>query len=214
MARAVARKKGVELDDRPVRQRILASASRAFAENGYARTGTREIAARARVSKRELYALFGDKRALLTACVMTRLERIRPPTELPPARTRAELVEQLTGVGSAILRAIGAPEAVAMIRLAVVEAEQSPDVASAIDGVRASNLLLLTRIFETAQAARLVGPGAPASMASQFLGLLWGNLLLELLLGLAELPGASALEDRAREAAWAILTLHDAGGGP
>src|SRR5215813_9802668 len=213
MARAVVRKKRMKVDDQPMRQRILSSASRAFAENGYVGTGTREIAARARVSKRELYALFGDKRALLTACVMTRVERIRPPADLPPARTRAELAEQLTRIGIAILREVGAPEAVAMIRLAVIEAEQSPEVASAIDGVRTSNHELLARIFETAQATGLVGPGTPMSMASQYLGLLWRDLLLRLLLRSAELPSPSALEDRARSAAQAVLALHEADGG-
>ena len=203
----------MELDDRPVRQRILSSAFRAFAENGYAGTGTREIAAGARVSKRELYALFRDKRALLTACVMTRVELIRPPTDLPAARTRAELEEQLTKIGTAILRAVGAPEAVAMIRLAVVEAEQSSEVASAIDGVRTSNNELLTRIFVAARGRGLVGRGKPESMASQYLGLLWRDLLLCLLLRTAELPSASALEDRAREAARAVLAVHAADGG-
>ena len=203
----------MEPDDRPMRQRIILSASRAFAENGYAGTGTREIAARARVSKRELYALFGDKRALLTACVMTRVERIRPPTDLLPAQSRAELEEQLTRIGTAILRAVGAPRAVAMIRLAVVEAEQSPEVAAAIDRVRASNNELLTRIFEAAQTKGLVGRGRPESMASQFLGLLWRDLLLGLLLRSAELPSASALEERARETARAVLALHGADAG-
>ena len=202
----------MELDDRPVRQRILSSAFRAFAENGYAGTGTREIAAGARVSKRALYALFRDKRALLTACVMTRVELIRPPTDLPAARTRAELEEQLTKIGTAILRAVGAPEAVAMIRLAVVEAEQSSEVASAIDGVRTSNNELLTRIFVAARGRGLVGRGKPESMASQYLGLLWRDLLLRLLLRTAELPSASALEDRAREAARAVLAVHAAHG--
>jgi len=182
----------MELDNRPVRQRILSSASRAFAENGYAGTGTREIAARARVSKRELYALFRDKRALLIACVMTRVERIRPPTDLPAARTGAELEEQLSKIGTAILREVGAPEAVAMIRLAMVEAEQSPEVA---------------------RGRGLVGRGKPESMASHYLGLLWRDLLLRLLLRTAELPSASALEDRAREAARAVLAVHAADGG-
>jgi AcrR family transcriptional regulator len=209
----MARKKRMDLDDRPVRQRILSSAARAFAESGYAGTGTREIAAKARVSKRELYALFGDKRALLTACVMTRVERIRPPADLPAARTRAELEEQLTKIGTSILREVGAPEAVAMIRLAVVEAEHAPEVASAIDGVRTSNNELLARIFEAARERGLVGRGKPESMASQYLGLLWRDLLLRLLLRTAELPGAPALEDRAREAARAVLAVHAANGG-
>ena len=213
MASTVARKKRRKLDDRPVRERIVSSAFLAFVEGGYAGTSTREIAARARVSKRELYALFGDKRALLTACVMTRIERIRPVTALPAARTPEELAQQLTRIGTTILREIGAPGPMAMIRLAVVEAEQSPDVARAIDRVRATNLELLSRIFEAAQARGLVGRGIPVSMASQYLGFLWGDLQLRLLLRTAELPSASALEDRAREASRAVLALHDAARG-
>ncbi len=44
------------------RDRILAAALQALAESGYAATSTLEIATRAQVSKRELYALFGNKR--------------------------------------------------------------------------------------------------------------------------------------------------------
>ena len=47
------------------RQRILGAALSAFMEGGYAQTSTLEIATRARVSKRELYALFGNKEAML-----------------------------------------------------------------------------------------------------------------------------------------------------
>jgi hypothetical protein len=51
------------------------------------------------------------------------------------------------------------------------------------------------------------------SMASQYLGLLWRDLLLRLLLRSAELPSPSALEDRARSSAQAVLALHDADRG-
>jgi len=44
-------------DESPARTRILDAAFGAFSESGYARTSTLEIATRARVSKRELYAL-------------------------------------------------------------------------------------------------------------------------------------------------------------
>ena len=59
----------------------------------------------------------------------------------------------------------------------------------------------------------MVGPATPMSMASQYLGLLWRDLLLRLLLRSAELPSPSALEDRARSSAQAVLALHDADRG-
>src|SRR5690242_18157859 len=53
-------------DDAPsLRQRIVAAAFAAFRDKGYAATTTLEIATRARVSKRELYALVGNKQQLL-----------------------------------------------------------------------------------------------------------------------------------------------------
>ena len=43
-------------DETAVRERILEAAFAAFMKNGYATTSTLEIATRARVSKRDLYA--------------------------------------------------------------------------------------------------------------------------------------------------------------
>jgi AcrR family transcriptional regulator len=61
-------KSGVEeVDGTAVRKRILGAALSAFMEGGFAQTSTLEIATRARVSKRELYTLFGNKEAMLVA---------------------------------------------------------------------------------------------------------------------------------------------------
>ena len=57
----------------PHRQRILDAASEVFLECGFEQSGTAEIARRAKVSKRELYFHFADKRALLAA-VITELQ--------------------------------------------------------------------------------------------------------------------------------------------
>jgi len=51
------------------RERILNAATQCFLELGFERTSTAEIARRARVSKRELYACFEDKRDLLSAVI-------------------------------------------------------------------------------------------------------------------------------------------------
>jgi AcrR family transcriptional regulator len=52
-----------------MQERILGAAFKAFTEDGYGETSTLEIARRAKVSKRDLYAKFGSKHAVLVACI-------------------------------------------------------------------------------------------------------------------------------------------------
>jgi hypothetical protein len=47
-----------------------------------------------------------------------------------------------------------------------------------------------------------------ARVAEQFGGLLWGNLMVSLLLGVAERPSSRELAARARDATGAVLQLH------
>src|SRR5207247_2663841 len=77
------------------RKRILGAALSAFMEAGYAHTSTLEIATRARVSKRELYALFGNKEAMLVACIAERAQRLKAPAALPELRGRKIRTEVL-----------------------------------------------------------------------------------------------------------------------
>src|ERR1700681_1023598 len=73
------------------RERILEAAFSAFMKNGYATTSTLEIATRARVSKRELYALVGNKQEMLIACISERAKRFDVPADLPVLRDRQTL---------------------------------------------------------------------------------------------------------------------------
>ena len=90
-------------DGLAVRKRILGAALSAFMESGYAQTSTLEIATRARVSKRELYALFGSKEAMLVACITERAQRLKAPLDLPELRDRGILSKVLTGFGIKLL---------------------------------------------------------------------------------------------------------------
>ena len=81
--------------ENPARERILHAAFSAFMERGYAETSTVEIATRAQVSKRALYALVGNKQGMLVACIRERAKRLRVPADLPPARGDAHYVVQM-----------------------------------------------------------------------------------------------------------------------
>src|SRR5258708_33492710 len=78
-------------DAAAVRERILTAAFEAFLERGYAATSTLEIATRAHVSKRELYALVGNKQTMLIAAIAERAKRFKAPADMPALRDRATL---------------------------------------------------------------------------------------------------------------------------
>src|SRR5215469_14563993 len=75
-------------DETAVRARILEAAFAAFMKSGYAAASTLEIATRARVSKRELYKLVGNKQEMLIACISERAKGIYVPASLPVLRHR------------------------------------------------------------------------------------------------------------------------------
>src|SRR6201989_3351832 len=96
-------------DEPPGRGRILEAAFAAFIGRGFAETSTLEIATRARVSKRELYALFGSKRKMLIACISERAKRLKMPADLPEPRDRATLAHTLSSFGAQLLREVSHP---------------------------------------------------------------------------------------------------------
>jgi AcrR family transcriptional regulator len=94
-----------------VRKRILGAALSAFMEGGYAQTSTLEIATKARVSKRELYSLFGNKQAMLIACIAERAQRLKAPIDIPELRDRNTLGKVLTAFGAKLLTGINRTQA-------------------------------------------------------------------------------------------------------
>src|SRR5579862_6245406 len=102
-----------------VRDRILTAAFEAFIERGYAATSTLEIATRARVSKRELYALVGNKQEMLIACIGERAkQRLQAPPDMPMLRDREILRQVLTSFGAQLVREVSDPTVVSVFRLA------------------------------------------------------------------------------------------------
>jgi AcrR family transcriptional regulator len=195
-------------DETEVRARILDAAFAAFMKSGYAATSTLEIATRARVSKRELYALVGNKQEMLVACISARATRLQVPADLPVPRDCETLAHVLASFGTRLVREITDPAVIAVFRLAIAEAVHAPEVAQALDSIgREASRAALREIMARAQASGLLN-GRPAELAEQFGGLLWGNLMVSLLLGVAERPNSREAAARARDATAAFLQLH------
>jgi AcrR family transcriptional regulator len=201
-------KRGEGSETSEVRARILDAAFVLFIENGYAATSTLEIATRSRVSKRELYALVGNKREMLIACIRARAKRLQVPDDLPVPRDRESLSQVLVSFGTHLTREITDPTVIAVFRLAIAEAVHAPEVAQALDSIgRETSRAALRQIMAQAQVSGLLN-GRPAELGEQFGGLLWGNLMVSLLLGVVERPNPRELAARAREATAAFLELH------
>jgi len=195
-------------DETAVRERILDAAFAAFMKSGYATTSTLEIATRARVSKRELYALVGNKQEMLIACISERAKRLGVPADLPVLRDRETLAQVLASFGTKLVREVSDPAVIAVFRLAIAEAVQAPEVARALNSKgREASRAALRKIMAEAQASGLLA-GRPAELGQQFAGLLWGDLMVSLLLGVAERPNPREIAVRARDAAAAFLQLH------
>jgi AcrR family transcriptional regulator len=128
--RSVSKRRQEGGDETAVRERILEAAFAAFMKSGYATASTLEIATRARVSKRELYALVGNKQKMLIACIRGRAKRFDVPADLPVLRDRETLALVLASFGTKLVREASDPTVIAVFRLAISEVIHAPDVSA------------------------------------------------------------------------------------
>jgi AcrR family transcriptional regulator len=190
---------------------ILEAAYAVLIERGYAGASTIEIARRAHVSKRELYAEFGNKSGLLRALVASTASRMQVPLSVERIGDRDTLRAVLLRYGTTALTELTRAPVIALNRLAIAEAGRSNEMALILEqSGREPNRRALIELFAKAKAAGVVGPADPELMAGQFFSLLMGDLMTRLLLGVIDAPGATEISRRAKAATTALLALHAA----
>jgi len=192
----------------PPVERILTAAFAAFVELGYSDASTIEIATRAKVSKRDIYAHFGNKHGVLKACITARARRLGPLEPQTTPTTRDALESALIALGARMFQELTNPTVVAVMRLAVTEADRAPEVAAELEAVRRKILGSVADLVGRAQAAGTVIPGKPIDLASDFLGLLMNDTLLRLIRGAIPTPAMRAVRARAAHAASAFIRLY------
>jgi len=116
-----------------VRDRIREAAFSAFLEKGYEGTSTREIAARARVSKQKIYQLYKDREAMLADCIKSTAERARRPLVLRSVSDADGLKAALEEFGKSFVLELSQPNVVAVFRLAILETQKSPQAVRALN---------------------------------------------------------------------------------
>jgi AcrR family transcriptional regulator len=192
----------------PIRGRVLKAAFTLFDERGFSGTSMLEIATRAQVSKRDLYARFANKHAVLAECIRERTDLMRLPLETdgPMPQNREALENTLIEFGVATLQTVCRPEVLTTFRLAIAESDRAPEIARALDknGFEA-NHRALSKLLKMEQANCLVIAGDPAALATSYFSVLLGNLLIRLLMRVREAPSADEIMVRARAAAETLL---------
>jgi len=210
MPRARTKHSVVPVDaERTTRERILGAAMHAFMERGFAETTMLEIATRARVSKRELYALVGNKEEMLAICVAERGKRMRLPQDFPSPTDLASLRLALRQYGVTVLREVTDRRVLAVFRLGIAEAKRSPAIARTIVEMgREPARMALAGLLQSAQESGLLPNRDSEKMVSRFRALLWGDQMVWILLGVANPPTPSEIARRAEEAAELFLELY------
>src|SRR5580704_8362933 len=114
-----------------IRDRVLRAAFTLFSQNGFSSTSMLDIVTRARISKRDLYALFNNKHAVLAACISERAQQMRRPldTTTPVPQTRDALATLLVELGRSILKTVCHPDVLTVFRLAIAESDRAPEIA-------------------------------------------------------------------------------------
>jgi AcrR family transcriptional regulator len=87
---------------------VLEAAFTLFSQNGFSSTSMLDIVTRARISKRDLYALFNNKHALLAACISERAQQMRRPLDKTAhaPETPDALATLLVELGVSILKTV------------------------------------------------------------------------------------------------------------
>src|ERR1700743_412481 len=79
-----------------VRERVRSAAFACFTTRGFAATSMLEIATAAQISKRDLYAQYPNKHAVLADCIRNKASAMRRPlAEVALPRSRMDLVALL-----------------------------------------------------------------------------------------------------------------------
>jgi AcrR family transcriptional regulator len=191
------------------RDRILHAAGELFSERGFADVTTLEIATRARVSKREIYTLVGNKEEMLAACIAQRGSRMRLPEGYPDPTDKESLRKALHAYGATLLRELTDPDVIAVFRLGIAEVQRSPTIAHSIqERGREPARAALMGLLRAARTSHLIVEGDVAHMTSHFNALLWGDLMVWVLLGLERTPGPKEIERRAVEATTLFLSIY------
>ncbi len=191
------------------RAAILAAAASVFAERGFHGARTIDVAQRANISKRDLYAAFPSKEDLLMGLIQNGAKGMTAPLALAHPGTRAAFYATLEAFGLEFLeRQLSRPR-LTLLRLMIARAAENPGQSGDPDAaMRDSVWDALAAFFAAAVeagAVRFMPP--PRDAAGTYLSILQGDLAMRALLDPGFRASAGECAQRARQAAAIVMAL-------
>lgn len=170
---------------------VLDAAKRLFIDRGFGATSMDAIAARAGVSKATVYAHYPSKEALFAATARRECERVMVRMAIPEDVDNLPLKTALERIAGSFLKAGFGDENIALLRMVIAEAARLPELGEIF--YECAPGLALAGVVGYMRQARdhgLIKTDDCELAATQFLGMLRGDLHLRRLLGLAVDSGA------------------------
>lgn len=148
----------------PKRAAIVAAAAELFLHSGYGAVSMDAIAARAEVSKRTVYSHFSGKDVLFAAVMSSHCDRV-VGMDCLEFDLEAEPAVVLNDLGRRLLTLVTSPEAVALFRTVVAEAERFPELGRTFfeAGPQRWVAVLSPYLAEQARRGRMKVPDAEAA---------------------------------------------------
>jgi AcrR family transcriptional regulator len=195
--------------------RILLAALEVFSKSSFDAATTQEIARRARVSKRDLYAAFSDKRAILTKVIETVLENGEANLRRAIAdseKTSSSLLTNLEIIGLALISEILSPVEGFVCRLVFAESARNPSIGKYyFENWYSRRNRIMTEALSRSVAKRKGRSGQPYDknlMSRQFLALIIHLPQLTVSLGMTGMWNSKSIQAHVKNSVECFLRAH------
>jgi TetR/AcrR family transcriptional repressor of mexJK operon len=190
------------------RDAILKVAGDLFVAHGFHKVSVDQIVAAVPISRPTLYAHFKDKRALYSAVIGARCQRL-----LATLRDRIDNTqtpeETLFAIGYEFLGILLSDSAIHMHRTLAAEAEESPEIAELFYESGPKQMLkLVTDYLAHMHKQKKLHVTDPALSADMFLGMIKGYAHLRCILGIAKPLGKKQMRARVAYAVDIMMKAH------
>lgn len=187
------------------RAALLQAAAEVFFEQGYAATKIDAIIDRVGGSKRTIYNEFGNKEGLFLALVVENVDKVLSAFPIGEIGTR-ELRETLTAFGQHLMAVYMSHTLLGIYRIAITEANRFPElVKSFYEQGPGRATSQLAGILEDARNREEIRADDCERAAGHFVGMIRGNLHLQVVLGLRPPPSGEEMQQEVVFAVEAFL---------
>ncbi|MEM1272492.1 MAG: TetR/AcrR family transcriptional regulator [Pseudomonadota bacterium] len=187
---------------------VISGARDVFMREGYEGASVDEIARDAGVSKATLYSYFQDKQALFLAVLQGECN-IQKKASMELACQEQDIATALHHMASSILCFLMSENGLAIFRICVAEAQRFPKLGQAFYETGPKNgMVQLSAFMASPKAQAELNISDPWGAADTFMQLCRSDLMLQRLMGVADIPDEATIKAHADEVVKTFLARY------